>query len=150
MPSKRISFKIIFQVVEGNHRPLLSARASRELELVNFCNIVSIQKPITTNSKSLIKTYRMKAYKIVDNHKELFEGYGKFERKVTLEVDPSISPSIQPPRRIPIALRNKLKNELSVLEKDGIIAKETRHTDWVSNIVIIQRGDPLKKNIRVC
>ena len=72
------------------------------------------------------------------------------EGEITLEVDQSVTPSIQPPRRIPIAMRDKLKTELVTLERDGIIAKETAQTDWMSNIVIIQKGDPEKRNIRVC
>lgn len=122
----------MLQVVEGNHRPLLSAKASIALGFVKF-NI-----------------YRIQAQQIVDSHKNLFSGYGKMEGAVSLEVDSTVLPSIQPPWRVPIALRGKLRHELEALEKEGIIAKEPAHTDWVSNILIVQRGDPAKSSIRIC
>ncbi|XP_062557795.1 uncharacterized protein K02A2.6-like [Armigeres subalbatus] len=129
VPCKRNGRKytLVLQVVEGSHRPLLSAKASRVLGFIKFC-------------KS----------KIPDAHKDLFTGYGKLPGEVSLEVDQSVPPSIQTPRRIPIALRGKLKAELKKMEKEGIITKEPTHTEWVSNILIVQRGDPTKQSIRVC
>lgn len=142
-------YGIMFQVVEGDHLPLLSAKASQELGLVKFCNSLTV-KESEMSSEELLNRYRVKAQEFSENYDKLFSGYGKFEGKVSLEVDESVAPSIQPPRRVPIALRDKLKAELVSLEKGGIITKEESHTDWVSNIVIIQKGDPEKKSIRVC
>lgn len=144
-------YSLVLQVVEGDHCPLLSAKASRVLGFVKFCKSVTFGGPNpAVSSENLLKVYRVHAQKIVDTHKELFTGYGKLVGEVSLEVDNSISPSIQTPRRVPIALRSKLKAELEMLEREEIIVKETTHTDWVSNILIVQRGDPAKQSIRVC
>ncbi|XP_055598551.1 uncharacterized protein K02A2.6-like [Uranotaenia lowii] len=152
IPCRRLGrkFLLVLQVVDVDHRPLLSAKASRELGLVKFCNSVSFddQQSASTNNQ-LFNVYRVKAQKIVDDHRNLFEGYGRLPGTVTLEIDSSITPSIQPPRRVPIAMRSQLKTELENLEKDGIITKETTHTDWVSNIVIVQRNGP-GTGIRIC
>ncbi|XP_055622753.1 uncharacterized protein LOC129766261 [Toxorhynchites rutilus septentrionalis] len=80
----------------------------------------------------------------------MFTGYGKFVGQVSLEVGPSVPPLIQSPRRVPIAMGNKMKKELESLEKEEMIVKESRHTEWVSNIVIVQRGDPESASIRIC
>lgn len=118
---------------------------------VKFCKSVTFGKPESIKSEQdLLKVYRIKAQKIVDEHGELFHGYGKFAGAVSLEVDETIQPSIQPPRRVPIAMREKLKKELKSLEKDGLIVKEVLHTEWVSNIVVVQRGDPESGSIRIC
>lgn len=146
-------FLLVLQVVDVDHCPLLSARASRELGLIKFCNTVSFVKQEPTNqvadSDRLFNIFRVEAQKIIDRHGELFTGYGKLPGTVSLELDQTIKPSIQPPRRVPIAMRNKLKQELESLEKDGIITKETSHTDWVSNIVIVQRGGE-EAGVRIC
>lgn len=137
-------------MVEGGHRPLLSAKASRELGFVKFCRTVSFTKSQINSPDKLFNIYRIKAQKIVDEHQSLFTGYGMLPGLVSLEVDKSITPSIQPPRRVPIAVREKLKQVLESLERDGIIVKENhRHTDWVSNLVIVQRGGP-ESGVLVC
>ncbi|XP_062714329.1 uncharacterized protein K02A2.6-like [Aedes albopictus] len=87
---------------------------------------------------------------IVKRHEEVFHGIGKFAGAVSLEVSADVSPSIQPPRRVPIALREKLKEELKNLERDGLIVKENRHTEWVSNIVLVKRKEQKSESVRVC
>ncbi|XP_062558277.1 uncharacterized protein LOC134223153 [Armigeres subalbatus] len=146
-------FILVLQVVDVDHCPLLSAKASRELGLVKFCNEVTFGKhnAVKRNAESekLFNIYRVEAQKIVERHEELFRGYGTLLGTVSLELDHTVKPSIQSPRWVPIALRDKLKLELESLEKDGIITKETNHTDWISNIVIVQRGGS-KAGIRIC
>ncbi|XP_039453132.1 uncharacterized protein K02A2.6-like [Culex pipiens pallens] len=144
-------FSLVLQVVDVDHRPLLSARASRELGLVKFCNAVTFEEPVqptppSPHSEKLFNIYRVKAQEIVSSHESLFTGYGKFSGTASLEIDDSVTPTIQPPRRVPIAIRAKLKEELEKLESDGIIVKETKHTEWVSNVVIVQRGS----GFRIC
>ncbi|XP_055522623.1 uncharacterized protein LOC129716814 [Wyeomyia smithii] len=90
-----------------------------------------------------------KAEQLVKQHKQLFEGYGKFPGVVCLEVDPNVVPSIQQPRRVPIAMRSLLKEDLRKLERDSIIMKETQHMDWVSNIVLIRKGGQTGP-VRIC
>lgn len=74
-------YKILFQVVEGDHRPLLSAKASRELGLVKYCNNVTVNESFT-DPENILKKYRTKAEKIAADHDNLFAGYGKFEGKL--------------------------------------------------------------------
>ncbi|XP_062537952.1 uncharacterized protein K02A2.6-like [Armigeres subalbatus] len=141
-------YKLILQVVDVEHRPLLSARASRELGFVKFCEAVKFNasEPKPSIDK-LMRVYRVQAQQIIDEYKDLFEGYGKFPGKVTLELDENIKPTIQSPRRVPIALRQDLKKELESLEQSGIIVKESNHTNWVSNLVLVQRP---KAGLRIC
>ena len=52
-----------------------------------------------------------------------------------------------PPRRVPIALKAKLKAELERLEDLGVIQKVTGPTDWVSNLASAEKPNG---KLRVC
>ena len=52
-----------------------------------------------------------------------------------------------PPRRVPIAVKGRLKSELQRLEDKGVIKKITEPTDWVSSLVVTQKANG---NVRVC
>ncbi|XP_055526958.1 uncharacterized protein K02A2.6-like [Wyeomyia smithii] len=131
-------YTLALQVVNVNHMPLLSAKVCKKLGFVKFCHSVVLQS--SRSEQHLLNIYRVKAEQLVKQHKQLFEGYGKFPGLVSLEVDPNVVPSIQQPRSVPIAMRSLLKEELRKLERDSIIMKETQHTDWVRNIVLIRKG----------
>lgn len=147
---KHKKYGLFLQVVAVNHRPLLSLRVCTTLGLIKFCK--SVVKSTIVPSKAepnneILKIYRILAEKTVEKYRDVFEGYGKFPGKVNLEIDGNVPPVIQQPRRVPIALRGALKIELNNLEKCGIIAKENKHTEWVSNILIVNRGSD---SLRIC
>ena len=70
---------------------------------------------------------------------DVFEGLGHMPGKLHLDVDESQTPVVMPPRRVPIALKAKLKAELERLENLHVIQKVTSPTDWVSNLVIAEK-----------
>lgn len=49
-------------------------------------------------------------------------------------------------RRFPLAKREILKAELEKMERNGIIAKQTNHTEWLSNILMVRKGS----SYRIC
>ena len=80
---------------------------------------------------------------------DVFEGLGKFkgEEPYHIELKPGVTPVIQPPRKVPFALHDKLKETLDQMEKDGVIKKVERATDWVNSMVIVEKKD---STLRVC
>ncbi|GFW49033.1 transposon Ty3-I Gag-Pol polyprotein [Trichonephila clavipes] len=48
-------------------------------------------------------------------------------------------PVIHPPRRVPLALQPKLKSTLDILEKEGIVSKVNKLSDWVQSLVIVEK-----------
>ena len=60
--------------------------------------------------------------------------------------DETVKPVQHTPRRVPVALRDEVKEKLLDLEKRGIIKKVTAPTEWISSMVIVAK--PAK--IRVC
>ena len=55
--------------------------------------------------------------------------------------------AVRAPRRIPLSMREPLRQELSRLEQDGIIAPVTTPTDWCAPIVVAPKKDG---GIRLC
>ena len=58
-----------------------------------------------------------------------------------------IQPVKQPPRRLPIAMKDRLKAELQRLERLEIIQKEEAPTDWISSLVVVKKQNG---KLRVC
>jgi hypothetical protein len=59
---------------------------------------------------------------IVLEYSDIFEGEGNFQEALKLDIDESIPPVKSPLRRIPNALKPKLKNELQRIEKLGVMS----------------------------
>ena len=55
-----------------------------------------------------------------------------------------MKPVVHPPRRIPIALKQRLKNELDRLETENIIVPVTETTTWVSSLVVVEKPHKLR------
>ena len=100
---------------------------------------------VCDNSHNTADISTMKS--IVSEYSDIFEGEGNFQGALKLEIDESMPPVKSPLRRIPIALKPKLKNELQRLEKLGVIKPVVTPSDWVSSLVIVKK--PSGK-IRLC
>lgn len=133
-------YDVKFVVAEVKHRPLLSAEASRVLKFMKYCN--SIQK----YSQQGLEDSKKEAEKIIKKYKSVFEGHGLFPGEVNMEINKDVKPVVQTPRRIPIAFRKRLKEELEQLVEDDIITKEESRTEWVSNILLVKKNT----SFRIC
>ena len=79
---------------------------------------------------------------------ETFDGkVGLFDGEAELKVSPDAKPVQLPPRAVALSVLPKLKAELDRMEAEGIIRPCPETTDWVHNLVIVN-----KKNgdIRLC
>ena len=52
---------------------------------------------------------------------DVFEGTGKLQGKHHLELDENAIPTVHPPRKVPVAIKERLRNELERLTKMDII-----------------------------
>lgn len=92
--------------------------------------------------------HRVATVALSDDFADVFDrDVGTFQGEVHLQTDDSEIPTVMPTRRIPIAVRPKLEEELSRLVKLGVIAAVEEPTPWVNQIVIAQKksGD-----LRIC
>ena len=69
----------------------------------------------------------------------MFTGEGRFEGKLHLEVNKEIPPTKIPVRKVPIALRKPIKEELDRLVKLDVLTKVEVPTDWISSMVAVRK-----------
>ena len=123
-------YKVLFIVAEMDSVPLLGLNTCKKLNLINCVMTVDCEY------SSLINEYS-----------ECFGEIGSLSKVHHLTIDGNFSPVIQAPRKVPFALREKLKDELDRMMRLGIIDKVDGPTDWVSNLVIVEKPNG---KLRVC
>ena len=116
-------------IVEQDLPPILGLKSCLELGLV--------QRISSLKEESLESEY-------ADDFEGLEEIRGA-QRKI--KIDPNATPVIHPPRRVPVALREPLKEELQRMETLGVIMKATEPIAWVHSLVIAKKKN---NKTRVC
>ena len=99
-----------------------------------------VKRVYTIRQEDLTKDMLKQTYPTV------FKGLGTLGRyHITLQ--DNCTPVINPPRRVPHALKGRLQQALEKNVKLGVLKKVDQPTDWVSNLVIVE-----KKNgsLRLC
>ena len=124
--------------------PVLGLPTCLEMSLVKrIYTVSSDDKPTTTreandkppDNKDQTRT----SEKIMAQYADVFQGLGCLDGEYHIEVDHSVRPVVHPPRRVPFALKNKLRAELERMEKLNVITKVTEATAWVSSVVVTER-----------
>lgn len=64
-----------------------------------------------------------------------------------IEIDESVTPVVQHVRRVPIALRQQVEDQINHLLKSGIIERVDKPSPWVSPMVVVVKDDG---NVRLC
>ena len=85
---------------------------------------------------------------ILDKYQNVFKGLGRLNNPYNIKIDKSVTPVIHPPRRVPAALRDRLKSTLDEMEQMEVIRKVDEPTDWVSSVVIVEK--PNSNKLRIC
>ena len=65
---------------------------------------------------------------IIDQYRDVFEGLGCLGKEYHIEMEPAVSPSQQAPKRVPVALKEQLKEKLDDFTIKGIIKPVTEYT----------------------
>ena len=78
---------------------------------------------------------------VTASYSDVLKGLGCMEGTLHLEVDTTVAPAIMPPRRVPLTLKDRLKDELTCLEKASVIIKEEEPTNWVSSLVVTEKAN---------
>ncbi|XP_013408762.1 uncharacterized protein K02A2.6-like [Lingula anatina] len=126
-----------FYVTEGDYSAILGRQLCASLGLIQRVPVNIVQStnvPLTQD-------------KLLSEYGDNFTGLGQYKREYDIVVDPSVSPVVQAPRKIPFAKHDKLKEALSQLEKQDVIASVDKPTDWVNNLVITEKRNG---SIRLC
>ena len=84
---------------------------------------------------------------VIENYKEIFKGLGCLEGKSHIYLKENAVPVIYPARKVPVALKAKLKEELDRMEKMGVLKKAEGPSEWVLPLVIVEKPSG---QLRVC
>lgn len=85
--------------------------------------------------------------KLIIGYTELFKGTGCLNKPYHIKIRENATPVVHPARRVPVHIKEKLKESLESLEKQGIIAKINHSTDWVNALVIVKKPNG---KLRIC
>ena len=83
----------------------------------------------------------------LSHYKDVFSGEGKLEGQLHVEINQTVQAVQLPTRRVPIALKGRLRKELDRLSHIGVIQRVDSPTDWISAIVVITKRNG---TIRLC
>ena len=112
-PKNNAKFIAEFVVIkDGTLTPLLGNKAVQAMSLltINFENIKAVRKGVPLSKEKVLKEFA-----------NVFEGTGKLQGKYHLELDENATPIVYPPRKVPVAIKERLRNELERLTKMDII-----------------------------
>ncbi|GFR69846.1 retrovirus-related Pol polyprotein from transposon 297-like Protein [Elysia marginata] len=87
-----------------------------------------------------------RAYKI-DEFGDKFGDIGYVHEEYHVKIDGSIKPVTAPPRRVPLALREKLKTQLDETKRQDVIAKVAELTKVLKFMILVQNHN---EDLRVC
>ena len=136
-PARRTTKNLVFQVIETNNKPLLSAETCQKLALIQL-NIDTLHSVAETNTP-------LSREEILSTYKDVFEGLGHIGN-ASFVIDDKCTPVQHAPRRIPVTIRKEVKEKMADLEGKGIIKKETEPTEWISSMVVVAKPN----KIRIC
>ncbi|RUS91936.1 hypothetical protein EGW08_000338 [Elysia chlorotica] len=125
-------FNVEFVVCEQDVQPILGLRAAEQMNLLYLQN---------ENFEEVCSLSSLESLSVFNDE------LGNLPGVQHLTTDPEVKPVIMPNRRVPVAVKDRLKQELDRLTKLGVITPVTEPTPWVSQIVVTH-----KKNgqLRIC
>ena len=128
-----------FYVTDNHRQPILGSQACQQLQLltVNAENILALGSRPAVLSMAYIN----------EEYKDLFNGIGQLEGSLHIDIDPAIPPVRLPLRRLPIAIKDKVRSELEQLVKNGVITPEPEPTLWISALLVVTKPNG---KIRIC
>ena len=143
-PKNKKKYRVEFAVIDEDYTPLLGSSAAQQMGLITVQqqNILQVAEPVAQESYQ-----ELTMEKIAATYQNVFQGLDCMEGTLRLEVDKSVAPSIMPPRCVPLSLKERLKQELTRLERANLMKREEEPTDWVSSLVVTEKPNG---KLRVC
>ena len=127
----------------NNIRPLLGRKACVGMKIISYLDNDEIHKPDITDAAVFtlaVQRYTSKE-QLLEQHPNVFgRGVGKLEGEYHIRLHKDVTPIQHSPRRVPVALRDRLKDTLENLVAQHIIVP-------VTSIVVVPKKDG---TLRIC
>ena len=78
---------------------------------------------------------------LIEEYPDYFKGIGRFPGTHKIHLQEGAKPVIHPQQKWPVAMHDKLKAKLDLMEKDEIITQVTEPTDWVNSLACLWKPD---------
>lgn len=124
-----------FLVVDDRREPILGLETCIRFELIKRLGVRAL-----ASSEQLRNSF-------VEMNKDIFTGLGKFPGTFSIYLNENSKPVLHYKKRIPLALLDTLKKELTQMVQDEIISPVDYPTDWVNNLQLVEKPNG---RLRIC
>ena len=123
------TYTVAFHILDtsSSSQPILGQQACLQLKIIKMVLSVDSNTPMTRDS-------------VIKDYSQLFTGLGELEGEVTICLKEGATPVVHPARRVPHAIKGKLKEELDKMEETGVTEKVTIPMDWV-NLIMVEKSN---------
>lgn len=136
-----------FYITGEKGKTMLSLNTSQDLELItlncsdiNMCSKCHMKSDISEVKRQTDRNSKSDATKdLLKRYKSCFQGVGLFPGEYHIHLREGAIPVIHPPRRVPEALKDKVRKELDRMIDLDILEKVDIPTDWVNIIVYVTK-----------
>ena len=137
----KMSTNADFFITDEDVRRLLGAEICQELNLIKVMasDISESETVDAVNDKVQTAHIVLARDQILKECSDVFEGLGCMDGPYHMELDEIVKPVVHRPRKVPVALRNRLKKELDKLVRETVITPVPEPTNWVSCLVLVNK-----------
>ncbi|XP_033756234.1 uncharacterized protein K02A2.6-like [Pecten maximus] len=128
---------VTFEVVRGNVKAILGAQTCSKMGLVQRKQPSQVNEIRETSIPDDIK----------HDYGDIFKGLGCMPGTHTIKTDSTVTPVVDAPRKVPFALKDRIKKELDRMEQESAIVKQEDPTQCVNSMMTVVK--PSGK-IRIC
>ena len=120
---KGIKITATFYVTDTSGPAIIGLRTATQLKLVKF-NLEVKKSPQPEPCTQSVKSAPIRSKQdLIAWYPECFDGIGKLKSEYHITLDPAVPPVVHPPRKVPISMKDEVKDELENIVKNDIIAK---------------------------
>ena len=130
IPHKNNTYNVPIIVADTDASSILGQKNSVAMHLIKRVLSISKGEPV-----------------FLSNLKDCFGELGTLPEYHHITIDPNIKTMINPPRKVPFALKPRLKLELQRMTQLDTIIPVNEPTDWVSSLLVVEK---LNGNLQVC
>lgn len=135
---KSISQNLLFYILNTDlSKSILGLAGAQKFKLVSDHSNMTVNAIENNELQVILKKYD-----------SVFSGIGKVNKYFTITLTDDAVPCISGTRKIPLALRDKVKEKLDEMVQNNLIVPVSEPTDWQNPIVVVPKNKGA--DIRIC